>query len=88
MTKEPRIDWQVPPFTAPADERLAWIESQIQEGEGWLSNQKAYKELPRNIQIFDAVFKDNTKSTLVSNNLKYNLKKFVETVSDVREIGS
>jgi hypothetical protein len=85
---EPLFNWQVPPFTAPPDERLAWIETQIQEGEGWLSNQKAYKDLPRNTQIFDAIFKDNTKSTLVSNNLKYNLKKFVEMVSDVREIGS
>jgi hypothetical protein len=86
--KEPNFDWQAPPFTAPEDERLAWIEGQIQEGEGWLSNQRAYQDLPRNIQIFDAVFRDNTKSTLLSNNLKYNIKKFVETVSDVREIGS
>jgi hypothetical protein len=86
--KDPKFDWQVPPFFAPDDEKLAWIEGQIQEGEGWLSNQRAYKELPRNIQIFDAVFRDNTKSTLVSNTLKYFLRKFVETISDVREIGS
>jgi hypothetical protein len=80
--------WQVPPFSAPADERMAWIEEQLEEGEGWLQNQRAYKDLAKNIKIFDALFDDKTKSTLVSNEMKYNIRKFIETISEVREIGS
>jgi hypothetical protein len=80
--------WQVPPFESPAEDRVAWIEEQIQEGEAWLEGQTAYKQLPQNLKIFNAVFNDKTKSTLVSNGLKYDIRKFVETISEVREIGS
>lgn len=80
--------WQVPPLEASAEVRLAWIEEQIQEGEAWLEGQTAYKDLHKNLKIFNALFSDKTKSTLVSNQLKYNIRKFVETISEVREIGS
>lgn len=86
--KDIATSWQVPPFTAPADERMGWIEEQLEEGEGWLSSQRAYKDLAKNIKIFDAIFDDKTKSTLVSNGLKYDIRKFIETISEVREIGS
>jgi hypothetical protein len=69
-----------------AKDRYSWIEEQIQEGEGWLSGQTAYKNLSQNLKIFDAVVNDKTKSTLVSNGLKYDLRKFVETISEVSEI--
>ncbi len=80
--------WQVPPFEAAADERMGWIEEQIQEGEAWLEGQTSYKDFSKNLKIFNALFADKTKSTLVSNGLKYNIRKFVETISEVREIGS
>lgn len=82
------ISWQVPPFTASAEERYGWIEEQLQEGEGWLDGQTAYKDLAKNLRIFDALFNDKTKSTLVSNGLKYDIRKFIETISEVQEIGS
>src|SRR5216684_4738438 len=80
--------WQVPPFTASPQERMGWIEEQIEEGEGWLEGQSAYRNIGKNLRIFDAIFEDKTKSTLVSNGLKYDIRKFVETISEVREIGS
>jgi len=80
--------WQAPPFTASPEERMGWIEEQIQEGEAWLEGQQAYKDLPQNLKIFNAIFRDKTKSTLVSNGLKYDIRKFVETISEVREIGT
>jgi hypothetical protein len=36
--------------------------------------------------VFDGVFNDKTKSTLVTNQLKYNIRKFCETLAEVREI--
>jgi hypothetical protein len=80
--------WQVPQFEADATARMAWIDEQIQEGESWLEDQRAFKELNKNLDIFNAIFSDKTKSTLLSNQLKYNVRKFVETISEVREIGS
>lgn len=80
--------WQAPSFTAPASERMGWIEENLEEGEGWLSGQKAYRNLSRNMRVFDAVFNDKTKSTLITNELKYDIRKFVETLADMREIGT
>jgi hypothetical protein len=79
--------WQAPPFESSTDRRIGFAEEQIQEGEGLLSGQKCYKNFGRNMKIFEGVFSDKTKSTLNSNFLRYNLRKFVETISDVREIG-
>lgn len=81
-----QIDWQAPPFTASPETRMGWIEEQIQESEGWMEGQSAYKHLGRNLRVFDGIFKDTSKSTLVTNSLKYNIRKFVETLAEVREI--
>lgn len=88
MAKRGTSDWQCPPFTADAEDRMAWVEEQIEEGEGWLGGQSAYRNLGKNMRVFDAVFNDCTKSTLVTNELKYDMRKFVETLSDLREIGT
>lgn len=66
---------------------MAWVEDVIREGEGYLSGTQAYKRLPENMAVFEGIFKDTTRSTLVSNFLKYNIRKFVETLADIREIG-
>lgn len=79
--------WQAPPFEAPPDIKLGWIEEQVQEGEAYVSGSRSYRNMNANMQLFDAIFNDKTQSTLNSNFLKYNIRKFVETLSDVREIG-
>jgi hypothetical protein len=80
------VRWQCPKWEASPTEKIAWIEEQIKEGEGYLSNQPSYTHLARNMRIFDGVFKDKTKSGLVTNQLKYNIRKFCETLAEVREI--
>ena len=83
---EDKISWQCPAFTAPAQDRMGWIETMIEEGEGFLSGQSFYRDLNKNLRIFDAIFNDNTKSTLVSNELKYDIRKIIETLAEVKEI--
>lgn len=87
--KQQMSDWQVPVFESPGDTIVGWVQEQIQEGEGFLSGQKSYINLARNMDIFDAIYSEHakTRSTLISNGLKYDIRKFVETISDVREIG-
>lgn len=78
--------WQVPVFEASPEDRFGYIQEAIQEGEGYISGQRSYRNLANNLKLFDAIFNDKTTSTLVSNFLKYNIRKFVETLADVREI--
>jgi len=78
--------WQCPPFWSHPEEIYSWVESQIQEGEGFLEAQKCYKDLAKNLRVFNAVFNDTCRSNLVTNNLKYDIRKFCETLAQVREI--
>jgi hypothetical protein len=80
------IHWQAPKFETSPSVRFGWVEDMISEGEGWLEGQTCYKELGRNLRVFDAIFKDKSKSTLVTNELKYDIRKFCETLAEVREI--
>lgn len=80
--------WQPPPFEEDPDRRAGYVEEQIQEGEGFLSGQRVYKNFEKSMTLFNGIFVDKTVSTLVTNFLRFNIRKFVETLSDVREIGS
>ena len=80
------VEWQCPPFESSASRKIGWVENCIAEGEGFLRGQSCYRDLGRNLRIFDAIFRDKTTSTLVTNQLKYNIRKFCETLSEVREI--
>jgi hypothetical protein len=85
-SKTETVYWQVPPFEASPSEKVAWVEEQIKEGEGYLEGQACYRDLKKNLRVFDAIFEDKTKSSLVTNQLKYNIRKFCETLAEVREI--
>ena len=84
--KNETSSWQAPPFWSHPEEIYAWVESQIQEGEGFLEAQKCYKDLSKNLRVFNAIFSDSCRSNLVTNTLKYDIRKFCETLAQVREI--
>lgn len=84
--RQETVRWSCPPFESSASVKLGWVEEQIQEGEGFLSGQSCYRNLSANMRIFDAIFTDKTKSKLVTNKLKYDIRKFCETLAQVREI--
>lgn len=83
--------WQPPVFETLATNPsaiTAWVEDMIREGEGYLEGSECYKNLGANMRVFDAIFRDKTKSTLITNSLKYNIRKFCETLAEVREIAA
>lgn len=80
--------WQVPKFESSPSAKIGWVEEQIQEGEGFLEGQTCYRTLGSNLRIFDGVFRDKSRSTLVTNELKYDIRKFCETLAEVREIAA
>ena len=80
------VQWQVPKFESTQSARVGWVEEQIQEGEGFLEGQSCYRNLAANMRVFDGVFRDKSRSTLITNELKYDIRKFCETLAEVREI--
>jgi hypothetical protein len=80
--------WQVPPFESSPSKKIGWVEEQIQEAEGWLSGQDSYKNLASNLRVFNGLFKDKSKSNLITNELRYAVTKFCNTLSEVREIAA
>ncbi len=84
--KSETSSWQAPSFWSSPEDRYAWVEDQISEGEGFLESQRCYKDLAKNLRVFNAVFNDKCRSSLVTNNLKYDIRKFCETLAQVREI--
>jgi hypothetical protein len=88
MSDLEHMQWQVPRLEEPAEKRAAWVEEQLSEGEGWMEDQRSYKDLAKNLKIFDGIIDDGISSSLITNGLKYDIRKFIETISEVREIGS
>ena len=81
-----RTSWAAPRFESHPSVIMGWVEEQIQEGEGFLEGQKCYREFGANLRVFNAIFNDTVKSKLVTNELKYDIRKFCETLAQVREI--
>lgn len=76
------IDWQAPSFEADASKRQDWIENQVTEGEKWLDAQGSFGE--ENLKLLGATGPEKLKSS----SAKPDIRKFVETISDIREIAT
>ena len=76
-------DWQVPDFEASPLRRQDWVVEQIQEGEQWVDSQNISAS-ESNLGLLSASGGERLKS----NSLKSNIRKFVETISDIREIAT
>lgn len=83
--------WQAPSFMAPASERMGWVEEAcIQEGEHFLKGQSAYEDIPKGLDIIAGRIDsaaNQQRSNLNINHAKYNVRKIVGTLADVRQIG-
>src|SRR6266404_5964043 len=79
-----RDAWQVPNFEADPAKRQDWIETQIQDGEKWWESQEA----SGSEKYLDLLSARGPEQAIKSNTLKSDIRKFVETISDIREIGT
>lgn len=76
-------DWQALPFEADAQRRQDWVEEAVQEGEKWWDSQPAAKSEPY-LELLSCKGPEKVQS----NSLKADVRKFVETISDIREIAT
>jgi len=83
MPEEKLRDWQVPPFEESPEIRQSWIEEQVSDGENWWNSQPSADS-----EQFLKLLSAKGPERLKSNNLKSDLRKFVETISDIREIAT
>ena len=83
MSEEKLTDWQVPTFETDPNRRQDWVEEQIQEGEKWWESQPAASS-EEHLKLLSAKGPEKLKS----NGLKSDIRKFVETISDIKEIAT
>src|SRR6202043_2493787 len=76
-------DWQVPVFESDPARRQDWGTEQVSEGEAWVESYRI-SDSEANLSLLSAAGTEKLKS----NSLKSDLRKFVETISDVREIAT
>lgn len=77
-------DWQAPVFEADASERQGWVEGQINDGDAWWQSQSVAADADANVRLLGCTGPYKLKT----NNLKSDIRKFVETISDIREIAT
>jgi hypothetical protein len=76
-------DWQVPAFESTPAQRQGWVEEAVQEGETWWDHQVASSS-ERDLDLLSCKGPEKLKS----NSVKSDIRKFVETISDIREIAT
>jgi len=84
MAEAKLSDWQVPPFESDPARRQDWIETQVQDGEKWWESQEG----SQSEKFLDLLSTRGPETAVKSNTLKSDIRKFVETISDIREIGT
>lgn len=78
------IDWQAPrAFEATPQRVQDWVEEAVQEGEKWWDSQPAASS-----EKYLDLLSCKGPERLQTNNLKSDVRKFVETISDIREIAT
>jgi hypothetical protein len=77
-------DWQCPAFEEDPAKRQGWIDEQISDGDNWWNSQAAAANADANVRLLSC----DGPQKLKSNSLKSDIRKFVETISDIREIGT
>jgi hypothetical protein len=79
------VDWQCPPVEAGGNYIKSWIDELIQNGTRWAKAQEGTKTMQRDIRILLGLDQDNS---MKSNMLMPNIRTFVETISDLRQIAT
>lgn len=83
MDEKKLTDWQVPKLEESPQRRQDWVEEAVQEGETWWDHQPAAQS-----ERFLDLLSCKGEEKLKSNSVKSDVRKFVETISDIREIAT
>jgi hypothetical protein len=79
------VEWQCPPVEVPGTYRKGWLDELVQNGERFAEAQPGLKHLSDDIRLLMGVDQDRD---LESNLLQPDIRSFVETVTDLRQIAT
>ena len=82
---ESYISWQVPPYEAGPEYVKSWCDELVQNGDRWARDQEGTRNVERDIRLLLGLDQDNS---MKSNMLMPNIRTFVETISDLRQIAT
>ena len=84
MPEAKLTQWQCPPFESTPQERQNWVDEKVNSGDSWWENQPGAAMADQNLRLLGV----GGDLRLKSNGLKPDIRKFVETISDIREIAT
>lgn len=79
------FDWQAPPREASGEYRAGWQNELVQNGDNWVQSQPGIRNLPNDIRLLMGLGQDRD---LESNLLQPDIRTFVETITDLRQIAT
>jgi hypothetical protein len=83
---EPKTpEWQAPPVEATGERRKGWFDELVQNGDRWNHSQIGTRDINEDIKLLIGLDQDND---LKSNTLQPNIRTFVETITDLRQIAT
>lgn len=85
ISHEKFIEWQVPRKEAGGHYIKGWCDELVQNGDKWARDQEGTRTLERDIRLLLGLDQDNS---MKSNLLMPNIRTFVETISDLRQIAT
>src|SRR5487761_1080888 len=77
------ISWQAPPREAEPYRVKGFFDQIVQEGDQWVSNQPGIANLTNDIQLLMGTGQDRD---MPSNLLQPDIRTFIETITDLRQI--
>lgn len=87
MAVEEKVaEWQVPRVETDAYRRKGWIDELIQNGDKWVRNQKSIANIQDDVKLL--MGGDQADNTTKSNSLQIDVRSFVETISDLKQIAT
>lgn len=82
---EKQYEWQVPPREAPAEYIAGWCSELTANGDKWVQSQPGLKNLSDDIRLLMGIGQERD---LESNLLQPDIRTFVETITDLRQIAT
>lgn len=85
VQKQDSVSWQVPGFEMGGHYVKGWVDELVQGGDRWAREQEGTRNVERDIRLLLGLDQDNAMKT---NMLMPNIRTFVETISDLRQIAT
>lgn len=79
------VEWQVPPYERGPAHVQGWVNELIQNGDKWLKGLKPFSKITEDVRVLMGTGAD---LSIGSNELQSDIRTFVETISDLRQIAT